>query len=76
MGRVKSYQHGISRWHGHGILVVILLLVRPNQKINLCVWVTGLKTLGREGTHFFLNIFFWKKYDFMHFERHFAFQNG
>ena len=31
--------------------------------------VTGLKTLGRVGTHIFLNIFFWKKYNFMHFER-------
>ena len=28
--------------------------------------VTGLKILGRVGTHTF---FFWKKYNFMHFER-------
>ena len=38
----------------------------------------GLKILGRVGTHIFLNyIFFWKKiYNFMHFERHLAFQNA
>ena len=44
----------------------------------MCV-LTGLKILGRVGTHifFFLIIFFsGKKYNFMHFERHFAFQNA
>ena len=38
-----------------------------------------LKILGRVSTHiFFIIIFlFWKKiYDFMHFERHFVFQNS
>ena len=35
-------------------------------------WVTGLKILGRVGTNFF----FWKKPNFMNFERHFAFQNA
>ena len=42
-------------------------------------WVTGLKVLGRDRTHhiFFNCFFFWKKiYNFMHFERHFAFQNA
>ena len=34
--------------------------------------VTGLKILSGVSTHFF----FWKKYNFMHFERHFAFQNA
>ena len=39
--------------------------------------VMGLKILGRVGTHsFFIFFFFWKKYDFMHFERLFAFQNA
>ena len=36
----------------------------------------GLKNLGRVGTHIFLFFFFWKKYNFMHFKRHFAFQNA
>ena len=34
--------------------------------------VTGLKILGRVGTHFFSE----KKDNFMHFERHFVFQNA
>ena len=38
--------------------------------------VTGLKILFRVGTHIFVNLFFSGKNDnFMHFERHFAFQN-
>ena len=42
----------------------------------LAFWVMGLKILGRvSGTHISI-IFFKKKYDFMHFERHFAFQNA
>ena len=50
--------------------------VRPNKKISV-FWVTGLKILGRVGTHIFFNHFlFWKKYNFMHFERHFAFQDA
>ena len=33
--------------------------------------------LGRVGTHIFIIVvFFWKKYDFMHFERQNAFQNA
>ena len=46
--------------------------VRPNKTISL-FWVMGLKILGREDTHIF---FLLEKYDFMHFERHFAFQNA
>ena len=40
--------------------------------------VTGLKILGRVSTHiYFFNYFFSsKKYNFMHFERHFVFQNA
>ena len=37
--------------------------------------VTGLNILGSVSTHIFLSIFFWKK-KFIHFERHFAFQNA
>ena len=38
---------------------------------------TGLKSLGRVGTHIFFKYFFsGKLYNFMHFERHFAFQNA
>ena len=52
-------------------------LLKPNKKISV-FQVTGLKNLGR---HVFLLIFFLmffsgKKYNFMHFERHFAFQNA
>ena len=32
-------------------------------------WITGLKILGKVGTHIFFLFFF-----FLHFERHFAFQ--
>ena len=47
---------------------------RPNEKINV-FRVTGLKSSGRIGTHIVFNYFFLEKmYDFMHFERHFAFQ--
>ena len=42
------------------------------NKIISVFRVTGLKILGRVGALFF----FWKKYNFMHFERHFAFQNA
>ena len=49
---------------------------RPNKKISV-FWVTALKILGRVGTYKFLVVFFLeKKYDFMHLERHFAFQNA
>ena len=52
--------------------------VRPNKKISV-VRVTGLKILSRVGTCiFFFNYFFFleKKYNYMHFERHFTFQNA
>ena len=43
---------------------------RPNKKINV-FRVTGLKILGRVGTHIFFIIFFsGKKNDFMHFKMH------
>ena len=47
-------------------------------KLKISVFrVTGLKSLGREGTLFLLIIFFsGKKYNFIYFERHFAFQNA
>ena len=35
-----------------------ILVLRPNRKISV-LWVTGLKILGRVGTHIF--IFFWRK---------------
>ena len=38
----------------------------------MCFQVTDLKILGRGGTYIF---FLEKKYNFMNFERHFAFQN-
>ena len=43
-------------------------LVRPNKILSV-IGDTGLKILGKVGT-----FFFWKN-NFMHFERHFAFQN-
>ena len=44
-----------------------------NKKISV-FRVTGLKILGRLGTHSFVVFFSGKNYNFMHFERHFAFQ--
>ena len=38
--------------------------------------VMGLKIYGRVGRHIFCYYFFSGKYNFMHFERHFAFQNA
>ena len=55
-----------------------ILVLRPNKKISV-FWVTGLKMLGRvlsRHTYFFFFFFSGKKYDFMHFERHFVFQNA
>ena len=51
--------------------------LRPNKKIRV-FRATGLKISGRVGAHIpFFNYFFsGKKYNFMHFERHFAFQNA
>ena len=45
-----------------------------NKKISV-FQVIGLEILGRVGTHIFF-YFLGKKYNFMHFERHFAFQNS
>ena len=45
--------------------------IRPNTKLSV-FWVTGLKVLGRVGTHFFSG----KKHNCMHFERPNAFQNA
>ena len=54
----------------------IFLYMWPNKKISV-FRVTGLKILGRVGTHILLIFFIsGKKYNFMHFERHFAFQNA
>ena len=51
--------------------------MRPNKNTSV-FQVTNLKILGRVGAHIFLIIFFRKKniYNFIHFERHFAFQNA
>ena len=46
--------------------------LQPKFK-NKCVSGNTLKILGRLGTHIF---FSGKKYNFIHFERHFAFQNA
>ena len=49
--------------------------LRLQQGIKISVFrVMDLKILGRVGTYIFF--FSGKKYDFMHFERHFAFQNA
>ena len=53
---------------------MLYLFIRPNKKISV-LRVTGLKILGRVGTHFFY-YFFLEKYNFMHCKRHFAFQNA
>ena len=53
-------------------------ILRPNKNIHVSVFrVTGMKILGRVGTHIFLNYFFsGKNYNFMHFEKNFASQNA
>ena len=49
----------------------------PKAKKKSVFLVTGQKILGRVGIYFFNYSFFWKKkYNFMHFERQFAFQNA
>ena len=58
---------GCSKKH----LSEMVILIRPNKKISV-FWVTGLKILH---ILFLLLLFFGKKNNFMHFERHFAFQN-
>ena len=50
-------------------------MLGPNKKRSL-FRVTGLKIFGTVGTHIFFLFFLLKKYNFMHFERHFAFQNA
>ena len=47
---------------------------RPNKKVKV-FRVTGLKILCRVGTHI-LKKKIWIFFNFMHFERHFAFQNA
>ena len=47
--------------------------IRPNEPSVF--WVMSLKILGRVGMHIFSLFFSGKKNNFMHFERHFAFQN-
>ena len=43
-----------------------MILVWPIKKVSV-LWVTGLKILGRVGTHIFLIISFsGKKYNFIH----------
>ena len=50
--------------------------LRPNKKISV-FQVTRLKILGSVSTHIFVILFYAKNiYNFMHFERHLAFQNG
>ena len=60
------------------VLWLIVYLGRSQDCMPLQVGerivVTGLKNLGRVGTHFFM--FFFLENNFMHFERHFAFQNA
>ena len=51
------------------------ILIRPNKNISV-FRVTGMTILGRVGTHLFKLFYFWEKYNFMHFERHDAFQNA
>ena len=49
--------------------------IRPNERISV-FRVKGLKILGRVDTQTCLMIFFWNKYQYMHFERQNAFQNA
>ena len=75
----KQKEESISalRFKAAHSVSIIKAHIRPNKKIGV-FRVTGLKTLGRVGTLVvFLNVFFfWKTNNFMHFERHFAFQNA
>ena len=59
-------------WTGKTDQTEPTLRLRPNKIIN-AFRVEGLKILGTVGTHIF---FLEKIYNFMHFERHFAFQNA
>ena len=50
-------------------------LIRPNKNVSV-FRVTGLKMLGRVGSHIFFYFFSEKKNNFMHFERRVTFQNA
>ena len=82
--------HDIVMADRRQILLILngIFFMRSNKKISV-FRVTGLKILGRVGTHFYLIIFFSGKnfflcilkgilpiYIFTHFEKHFAFQNA
>ena len=73
--------HGIflNKFHFfHVFFGILALLLEAWMKVQ-SRWgqsvfrVTGLKILGRVGAH---KKKFWKKYNFMHFEKLFAFQNA
>ena len=54
------------------------MMLRASKKLSV-FRVRGLKILGRIGTHipfFFFFFFYRKNNNFMHFERHLAFQNA
>ena len=57
------------------VIIFVFIYIRPNKKISV-FRVTGLKIVGGVSTDFNFIFFFLKKYKFMHFERHFAFQNA
>ena len=68
----KRHMHPAKNQISLGICPVFSVF-RSNKKISV-FRVTGLKSLGRVGTHiFFYYFFFLEKYFFMHFERHFTF---
>ena len=58
------------------IWILLLSSIKPNKKKISVFRVTGLNILGRIGTHIFFTYFSGKNYNFMHFERPFAFQNA
>ena len=58
-----------------GMRVSSSIIIRPNKQISV-FRVTGLKHLLRVCTHIFLKKNLEKVYNFMHFERRFAFQNA
>ena len=86
IGQESEYRGGIflsyNIFRTHSICLVErknihLHTLRPNKKISV-FQVTGLKILGRADIHTFFKSFFLsrKKYNFMHFERHIAFQKA
>ena len=74
-GRLETFEHTHTEATSPFVLrgmIAIIFNLRSNKK-NMCVFrATDLKIVGRVDTH----IFFWKKCSFLHFERHFAFQNA